>query len=283
MIKEVDEMTRCCKCPMPAVIYQKYSGMHLCPAHFNDDVQRKVRETMRQTGLFGHGLRLALYMDGGKGSAVMASIIKNLFARRRDIDLVALILDDQGPGAKAARTAAEQLGIRMARESLPAFPVTERGTGDPYPDTGRTAQKEWMIAGLAQRIGADAIATGCDLDDKATRIFMCYLEGNIGGLLDGLPEMRRLKEKEGTIPTIQPLRRIPGKEVRLYALQHGLCFTEIEVEDGMYKEAYRQLSRFDSRHPGTKYSLLRSLEKLDLEKTDRSGRSRAKPLSDDEK
>ncbi|WP_416374916.1 hypothetical protein, partial [Methanothrix soehngenii] len=23
-------MTRCCKCPMPAVIYQKYSGMHLC-------------------------------------------------------------------------------------------------------------------------------------------------------------------------------------------------------------------------------------------------------------
>lgn len=258
-------MTRCCKCPMPAVIYQKYSGMNLCPAHFNDDVQRKVRETLRQTGLFGHGLRLALYMDGGKGSAVMASIIKNLFARRRDIDLVALILDDQGPGAKAARTAAEQLGIRMARENLPSD------------------QKEGVIAGLAQRIGADAIATGRDLDDEATRIFMCYLEGNIGGLQDKLPDMRELWKRQGTIPTIQPLQRIPGKEVRLYALQHGLCFTEIEKEDQMHKEAYRQLSLFDSRHPGTKYSLLRSLEKLDLEKTDRSGRSRAKPLSDNEK
>lgn len=278
-------MTRCCKCPMPAVIYQKYSGMHLCPAHFNDDVQRKVRETLRRTGLFGHGLRLALYMDGGKGSAVMASIIKNLFARRRDIDLVALILDDQGSGAKAARTAAGQLGIRIWAESLPVFagPAKERETISSAVDTARTAQKEGMIASLAQRIGADAIATGGDLDDEATRIFMCYLEGNIGGRQDKLPEMKRLKERQGTIPTIQPLRRIPGKEVRLYALQHGLCFSEVEVEDGMHKEAYRQLSRFDSRHPGTKYSLLRSLEKLDLEETYSSEGSRAKPLSDDEK
>lgn len=278
-------MTRCCKCPMPAIIYQKYSGMHLCQAHFNDDVQRKVRETLRQTGLFGHGLRLALLMDGGKGSAVMASIIKNLFAGRRDIDLVALILDDQGPGAKAARTAAGQLEIRMWAESLPASAGLAKGreTISSAVDAARTAQKEGMIASLAQRMGADAIAIGRDLDDEATRIFMCYLEGNIGGLQDGLAEVGRFWERQGTIPTIQPLRRIPGKEVRLYALQHGLCFSEMEVEDGMHKEAYGQLSRFDSRHPGTKYSLLRSLEKLDLDKTDRSGRSRAKPLSDDEK
>ena len=97
-------MTRCCKCPMPAVIYQKYSGMHLCQSHFDDDVHRKVRETLRQTGIFAHGLRLALAMDGGKGSAVMANIIKELFARRRDIDLALLILDDHGPGAKDRRS-----------------------------------------------------------------------------------------------------------------------------------------------------------------------------------
>jgi len=269
-------MTKCCKCPMPAIIYQKYSGMHLCQSHFDDDVQRKVRETIRQTGLFAHGLRLALAMDGGKGSAVMASIIKDLFARRRDIDLALLILDDHGPGAKAARIASQKLGLRASIEALPVSLLNDREASDPAPDPISSAQKMRMMTRLAREMGADAVATGHDLDDVATEVFISYLEGNICGLQNGRQETRPEGYEQGMLPTIQPLRRIPGKEVRLYALQHGLCFAEMKVEDDLHKQARQELSRFDSRHPGTKYSLLRSLEKLDREGSDRSGSQKSK-------
>lgn len=269
-------MTRCCKCPMPAVIYQKYSGMHLCQSHFDDDVHRKVRETIRQTGLFAHGLRLALAMDGGKGSAVMANIIKELFARRRDIDLALLILDDHGPGAKSAWIASQQLGLRVSIKALPVSLLNERVASDPAPDPISFAQKMRMMTGLAREMGANAIATGHDLDDMATEVFISYLEGNICGLQYGRQETRPEGYEQGMIPTIQPLRRIPGKEVRLYALQHGLCFAEMRLEDELHKEARQELCRFDSRHPGTKYSLLRSLEKPDKERSDRSGSQRSK-------
>ncbi|MFZ1315044.1 MAG: hypothetical protein WAR75_02120, partial [Methanothrix sp.] len=88
----------------------------------------------------------------------------------------------------------------------------------------------------------------------------------------------------GTIPIIQPLRRIPAREVRLYALQHGLCFCrERGKREERQARAREELSLFDLRHPGTKYSLLRSLEKLGLRDLIDQGPPGAKPLSDDEK
>lgn len=54
-------MTKCDKCQSSAIIYQKYSGMRLCQAHFDQDVHRKIRESLRQTGLFGRGVRVALH------------------------------------------------------------------------------------------------------------------------------------------------------------------------------------------------------------------------------
>ncbi len=164
MTQGEDELACCSKCPMPAIIYQRYSGMHLCQAHFEDDIHRKARETLRQSGLFAHGLRLALLMDGGEGSAVMASIIKSLFGCRRDIDLIALIVDDRGPGLRAARIACQQLGLCSSIEILPALPRNGEERGDLLPDPSRPAQRVRRAADLAQERGADAMATGEDLE-----------------------------------------------------------------------------------------------------------------------
>ena len=82
-------MIRCDKCQSHAIIYQKYSGKRLCQAHFEEDVFRKVRESLRQTGLFGRSSRVALNMDGGIDSAVLAFILKDIFRNRRDISFLA--------------------------------------------------------------------------------------------------------------------------------------------------------------------------------------------------
>lgn len=88
------------KCPMPAVIYQKYSGMHLCQSHFDDDVHRKVRETIRQTA-FAHGLRLALAMMAVREQLQLMDE-QAMFGEAKGYRPRPPGSDDHGPGAKSA-------------------------------------------------------------------------------------------------------------------------------------------------------------------------------------
>ncbi len=231
--------------------------MHLCRMHFEEDVHRKIREALRKTGLFGRGSRMALGLDGGQKSATLAFVLRNLFIRRRDIDLLAVIIDEgkrAGTGADQARRVAEQLGITYIVKSLPVL-----GDHEPSP-SAQSALKRELLSRTAADNGAGILATGETLDDEALEIFMAYLRGDVDALaLEG-----SLCEEQG-VAWIKPLRRIPGKEVRLYALGHNLGFDEageMPNADALRWEAKRLLSGFDCQHPGTNYSLLRGLEKV---------------------
>jgi len=133
------------------------------------------------------------------------------------------------------------------------------------------------LISLAQEMEACVLATGHNLDDEATDVFISYLWGDVDGLLGHGPGTR----EEGKIPWIKPLRRIPEKEVRLFAIRHGLAYSDVARRDPFQMEARRLLCDFDSRHPGTKYSLLRGQEKMFRHK--RGGSTGAKPLSEDTK
>jgi tRNA(Ile)-lysidine synthase TilS/MesJ len=248
-------MFRCDKCQSSAIIYQKYSGKRLCQAHFDEDVFRKVRESLRQTGLFGRGARVALDLDGSKDSAVLAFVLKDIFRNRRDIDFVAVVIDEEEAPAEPARLIAERLDIHAVEKRLPPLQT-------PGEDARSDRRREFLMA-LAQENGAGVLATGHNLDDEATDVFISYLCGELNGLL----APGRCIGEEGKIPWIKPLRRIPEKEIRLFAIKHGLGRTDIVFRDHFRIEAKRLLCEFDSRHPGTKYSLLRSLEKLSRHKS----------------
>lgn len=260
-------MTKCDKCQSSAIIYQKYSGMRLCQAHFDQDVHRKIRESLRQTGLFGRGVRVALALDGGKDSATMAFVLKGIFRNRRDIDFVAIIIDEGGAHAEPARLIAERLKIpyvekRLPTPLLPGTPPQDACSGCDTTTTTTTHGMEHLIS-LAQEMDACVLATGHNLDDEATDVFISYLRGDIDRLLGQRPEIR----EEGKIAWIKPLRRIPEKEVRLYAIRHGLACSDDISRDHFRMEARRLLCDFDSRHPGTKYSLLRGQEKVSRHKS----------------
>jgi len=248
-------MFRCDKCQSSAIIYQKYSGKRLCQAHFDEDVFRKVRENLRQTGLFGRGARVALDLNGGIGSAVLAFVLKDTFRNRRDIDFVAIVIDEEDARVESARLIAERLEIPAVEKRLPSLltPAEACSIFDASPE-----RKRKFLMALAQEMGAGVLATGHNLDDEATDVFISYLRGELNGFLApgyGIGE-------EGKIPWIKPLRRVPEKEIRLFAIKHGLGRSDTVLEDHFRIEAKRLLSEFDSRHPGTKYSLLRSQEKL---------------------
>ncbi len=248
-------MIRCGKCQSSAIIYQKYSGMRLCGVHFDEDVFRKVRESLRQTGLFGRGARVALDMNGGIDSAVLAFVLKDIFRNRKDIGFLAIIIDEGGAPMEHARLIARRLEIPVIEKRFPALQTP--GEAPQMFAAGSDWRGEQLIA-IAQEKDASVLATGHSLDEEATDVFISYLRGDVGGLPGIGPGIR----EDGKIPWIKPLRRIPEKEIRLFAIRHDLdCFSEASM-DCFRMEAKRLLCEFDSRHPGTKYSLMRSLGKL---------------------
>ena len=38
---------KCSKCRREAIIYQRYSGLHLCEQHFNRDFEAKAKRAIR--------------------------------------------------------------------------------------------------------------------------------------------------------------------------------------------------------------------------------------------
>jgi tRNA(Ile)-lysidine synthase TilS/MesJ len=259
-------MTKCDKCQGKAIIHQRYSGMHLCQAHFDQDVHRKIRESLRRTGLFRRGARVAVGLSGGMGSATLFYVLEKLFSRRRDIDLLAVIIDEGREGRAAlgcARVLAERLEVPYFVKSLPDAvcanlpdPALKKEVFSPC--SINFAMKKRLLVRVAQEVGANVLATGHSLDDEALGIFINYLRGDTGELLP----------LEDQIAWVKPLRRIPVREIRLYAMTHGLWSLGLCILDScpkaeaLQREAKRHLDGFDSRHPGTKYSLLNSLERV---------------------
>jgi len=282
-------MTRCDKCQCSAIIYQRYSGMHLCREHFEEDVRRKIREELRRTGLFGREARLAVGLDGSRKSTAIAFILKDIFSRRRDISLIAIIIDEgEGkiPGASQAAEVAEKLGIACKVVRLPD--TTELNA--PY--ALQSAEKTQVLFKAAWEIQAAILVTGETLEDEARRIFLSLLQGNIDSAIqEGACKKEEAKEHAderaadqdaAAVAWIKPLRRIPEREVRLYALGRRLGLDkpgEKAEERGLRQTAETMLFDFDGRHPGTCYSLLRGMEKI-RQLRDETG---AKPLSKDGK
>jgi tRNA(Ile)-lysidine synthase TilS/MesJ len=256
--------------------------MHLCSSHFEEDVHRKVRESLRRTGLFGRGSRVAFGLSGGNSSSTLLYILKNLLGRRKDIDFWAIIIDDEGESHSQlmqARIVAERLNIPYVIKN----PLTiDKATSEESlsPSSMLSITKMELLNSTTQEIGADILATGHNLDDESIAIFISYLRGDVESLF-------RLWASKGTlgrIPWIKPLQRIPGKEVRLYAIMHDLYSPENEARNSSkikHDVVKRHLNSFDSRHPGTKYSLLAGLEKV-LSMRDKASMG-AKPLSEDAK
>lgn len=266
-------MIRCDKCNARAVIFQRYSGMHLCREHFDGDVQRKVREVLRKTGVFGKGVKLAVALEGEKSSSVMLYIIKRLFHNRRDIEMVALLVDEGISGYRPealahARSLAERLSVpHITRSFKEVYQITmddlarDDRSKSPCP---RCAQmRKDLLNSAALDLGADVLAVGNNLDREAQEIMIGFIRGDGNEILGLQPEPPQQKK----IPLIKPLQRVPGREVALYAAAHGLS-KHIPggcpyLCDPLRTEVGKSLSKFEGKHPGTDYSLLRSKERID--------------------
>lgn len=262
----------CDRCGEEAVAFIRYSGAHLCSEHFRAFVEARVKREVRRQLHLQDGGRIACALSGGKDSSVATHLLHAILGPRRDVDLVAVTVDEGIAGYRpeslaTAERLCEDLGLEhhvLRYEELVGWEMDEVVQADPtsIPCSYCGVFRRKGLNLLARRVEADALATGLNLDDTAQSVLM-----NLGRAdLDKLSRMGPHEAVQpGLVPRVQPLRTIPEVEVYLYALEAGIPFHDgvCPYADRAQRTRYREvLHRLERDSPGTRHALLRSHDRL---------------------
>lgn len=276
---ELFEVPSCDKCRNPAIHHQIYSGRSMCGAHLADSVRKKASKALRQQLQIPKGKHTTILVaiSGGKDSAVLLERIHENLSKRRDVTIVAGCVDEgiegyRPPSLECARELAESLGVRFETVSYPelGFKEMDQVVTKMAEIKDRKAPCSYCgvfrrqgINHLAERVGADVIALGHNLDDMAQTIMMNMQNGDIERTLRLAPHTST--PLAGMAPRIVPLRWIPEQEIHLYALHKNLPIHHEECPhgDGALRFRHREtIAMMEADVPGTRHGLLRMADDL---------------------
>ncbi len=258
----------------------RYSGVHLCTHHFIGSVEKRVYKEFRKQVDLGSGKKIAVAVSGGKDSLVALRLVKDILGSRRDSEIMGVTIDEgicgyRNSSLEIAKNEYEKLGvvyeITSFEESfgVPLDEMVKRCDINPCSVCG--VLRRWTMNMVAKRLDADMLATGLNLDDTAQSVLMNFCRGD-------MEKMSRLGPhrivKEGLIPRIAPLRKIPESEVYLYAMLKRLpihtkeCPYAVSAVRGLYRD---MIGTLEDKIPGTKYAILSSYDKLEQPLRDKYG------------
>jgi len=211
-------------------------------------------------------------ISGGKDSAVLLERIHENLGKRRDVTIVGGCVDEgiegyRPPSLECARELCEELGIRFETVSYPELGFKEMDEvvekivsmeEKKAPCSYCGVFRRQGINHLADRVGADVIALGHNLDDMAQTIMMNMQNGDLERTLRLAPHTST--PLKGMVPRIVPLRWIPEQEIHLYALHRGLPIHHEECPHGEGALRFRHretVAMMEADVPGTRHGLLR--------------------------
>jgi len=265
--------TRCTYCLDHAVYVREYEGISFCSKCFRDAVEERCRRTVIKHKMLEYNDHLAVALLGGKDSLTLLNILVKL-EKRFPLTRMSAISVDEGiknyrdEALELAQTACARLGVRhvvVSYEELFGITTDEIAAmklgQTPCSYCGVFRRK--AINKAASMIGATKIATAHNLDDEVQTVLLNLLHGDPLRIVRSGPV---LKDPRGKfLPRVKPLFDTPEKEIVLYAYLTGLQFQSVECPHG--HEALRNdirtfLNQMEIKHPGTKFTLLRSAERL---------------------
>ena len=256
---------QCNKCRRNAVLFQEYSGQHLCKQHFEADVEAKAKHEIRRHQWMIPGDHIAVALSGDQSSSAVLYFLKKLTSNRRDIRISAISIDE---GIAGYRDRAYAMRIAELLETECIKGSFQESFGITVDEIARTKStnlsctycrvlRNFLLNRIAREQGVTKLAVGYTLDERAVSVLKNVLQGSPESLVNA---ERAAREK---IPRIRPFISVPYKEVALYADYHvkGCDQSRCPYHNTPFEEDVQaMLNEFTIRHPATKYALL-SLEK----------------------
>ena len=285
------EVEACTRCDKPAVVHQLYSGIHLCASHLRTSIRKRVSKALREQVKLpkdairetGEPKRILVGISGGKDSSVLLEMMVELLGPRRDVEIIAGCVDEgidgyRAPSLECAERLAERFGVRLEHISYPELgfermdevvlrmPIIEQNIPEAkgmMPCSYCGVFRRQGLNALAERVGADWMALGHNLDDMAQSILMNLQNGDVERTIRLAPHT--WDPIEGLVPRIVPLRWIPEQEIHAHALEAGLEFHhgDCPYAPGAFRQRSRALvATMESETPGARHGLLHSMEKM---------------------
>ena len=281
----------CSQCKDQSILFQEYSGQHLCGKHLSSSIRKRVAKAIRfQINLpkdarhpDGSPFRIFVAISGGKDSAVLLSMLVDIIGQRRDVEIISGCIDEgidgyRAPSLELARELAESLGIQFETLSyedlgydrmdnvVKKMPIIGENNPDAkgmMPCSYCGVFRRQGINALAEKVNADIMALGHNLDDMAQSIIMNFQKGNIERSVRLAPHTD--DPIEGLAPRVVPLRWVPEQEIHAYAIYAGLPIHHGDCPHA--PGAMRQLSRgiiadMETITPGSRHGLLHSLDQI---------------------
>lgn len=263
-------------CGRRASVYVSYLGEYLCPEHFVEYFERRVRETLVWFRLVERGDRVAVAVSGGKDSLTTLYLMRK-FSEEMDFEVFGVAVDEGIAGYReykleALRSLAREIGVDVhvvtfrelfgltLDEAVAA--LRERGF-EVKPCTVCGVFRRYALNRAARELGATKLATGHNLDDEVQVFAMNLIKAHADGIVrEGLvtePASERL------VPRIKPLYFIPEKEVLAYTLIKGIHTPFVECPYIVYALRHpirHWLNEVEDEEPGAKYRVMAFKEVL---------------------
>ncbi len=257
---------QCSKCHRDEIIFQPYSGVHLCDQHLVADVEAKAKKVIRTQGWLRPGDHIAVLLTDDKNSSALLYFLRKLTVQRSDITVSAIIITG-GPDAQCetlrAKRIAEMLDTELLVVSWPedADAGSETGSGKYRTCTSLPLlppPRAILPERVAQQYGITKVAWGLCLDDAAGVVLECIIRGDAEKLVRG-------SSCQDTLIRVCPFISVPAAEVSLYATLCGYGDEQApgpEPGDALHKDTVALLDGYTNKHPATKYALLNLGENL---------------------
>ncbi len=278
----------CDKCGREAVMHAAYSGAHLCDEHFCRSVERRVRRRIREDSMLAPDATpddpdtWVIGLSGGKDSVVLTHVLADTFGADPRVELIALSIHEGIEGYRdeslnASEALIEGIDVDVRHETVSYADelgvemdeVVEKDPHEMAPCAYCGVFRRDLLETHADRLGADKLFTGHNLDDEAETALMNFLEGDVRQIAKhydaSLGDFAQREDSSTFVPRAKPLRDVPEKEVALYAHLRDLPAHVAECPHA--SEAYRgeiqdHLLDLEADHPGTRHSIMAGYEEI---------------------
>jgi len=219
--------------------------------------------------------RIAVAVSGGKDSLSLLHILSKIEKDFPKSSLCAITVDEgiEGYRDEAIRIAAENCEmlkidqITVSFKEIYGYTLDEivektRNKGlTPCAYCGVLRRRALNIA--AKKANADKIATAHTLDDEIQTFLLNLFHGDPLRIVRSGPKFT--SENPQLTPRVKPFCEVLERESVLYAYVKGIKFQEMPCPyagEALRNDMRIHLNRLEEKHPGIKYTLYRSIEKI---------------------
>ena len=267
---------KCSFCGESAVRYIPYANLALCKKHYIEWFERRFFRHIESFKIFEGSKKVAVAVSGGKDSVSLLHLTKKA-SEKYGFEVIGITIDlgiDKGTkysekSVEVAVSNFKKLGVDYVVVPLKSeygFTIDQAKVKIPRPVCSTCGLvKRYVMNDVAERYGADTLATGHNLDDMAQFILSAYVHGNIDYVLRNGPV---IPPRPGyPIKKVKPLFLTPEEEILHYAILNGFefiydpCPYSAEFERVSKEKLGLILKKIEKEYPGFMMGLVNTFER----------------------